>query len=447
MLTRGSQRIVSCFAFLTTLGLFLQHLPTAAFAEPPQPDVLKRQAKRCRELLLRSIVDFYLPACLDRQHGGYFENLGPDGKFVADGDKFVVLQARHLWLFSILAENNIRQEESLAAARSGYEFLQQHFRDADRGGYFTTVADDGRPLNRRKHCYMNSFALYGLVAYFRATHDPAVLKSARNLFDILEEKAHDAEHGGYQEYFEEDWRAVTGPGLEPAANNPIGTKSYNTQLHLLESIADLCRIDPDPLIARRLAELVQIASRTVQHPDFPANLDVWTRDWRIAQAPRNQLVSYGHEVECTWLVLDADRVLNRSPRLHRQWAVSLVGYTLDHGYDREYGGLYGYGAYGQAATDLKKTWWVQCEALIAMLELYRLTGDERYYREFAQTLDFVEQHHVAKEGGWWNEVNANGSAVAKPSRASMWQCGYHSGRALLLCEQILNQLAQAAPHE
>ena len=81
------------------------------------------------------------------------------------------------------------------------------------------------------------------------------------------------------------------------------------------------------------------------------------------------------------------------------------------------------------------------EALVSMLEMYRLTGNARYYRAFAQTLDFIDNHQVAETGGWWATRMADGSPHENKSRTSMWQGGYHNGRALLQCAQRLEQLA------
>jgi mannose/cellobiose epimerase-like protein (N-acyl-D-glucosamine 2-epimerase family) len=85
---------------------------------------------------------------------------------------------------------------------------------------------------------------------------------------------------------------------------------------------------------------------------------------------------------------------------------------------------------------------VQAEALVAMLTLYRLTGDDKYWTAFQETLDFIEEHHVAAQGGWWANLNADGSLDDAPIRTSMWQGAYHAGRALLLAEELLRKIAQ-----
>ncbi|MFO0930821.1 MAG: AGE family epimerase/isomerase, partial [Gemmataceae bacterium] len=305
------------------------------------------------------------------------------------------------------------------------------------------VSDDGQPRDRRKHVYLNSFALYGLVAYHQATSDERALAAARDLFRVLEAKAHDRRHGGYVEFFTEDWRPVTDPN-ESGYIGATGTKTYNTHLHVLEALTALYRVWPDPLVRQRLAELLVVNTQTVRHPTVFCNIDGWRPDWRMIETPQNLRASYGHDVECAWLVLDAGRALGLSPRLLRGWAEGLCGNSLKFGYDRRHGGFYYTGPPGQPSDDTRKEWWVQAEALVAMLEMHRLTGRAEYYGVFAQTLDFVEKHQVASDGSWWATRAADG-APRGDQRTSMWQGAYHNGRAMLLCAGLLDELAKHAP--
>ena len=157
---------------------------TAADASPPQTigpnkEQLLAQAQQCRELLRTSLIQFYLPACVDQANGGYLESLR-GGKFALTGEKFLTLQARQLWFFSTLAIEGYETERALAAARSGFSFIQTKMRDAQNGGYYSKVTDEGGPRDPRKHAYLNSFALYGLTAYYRATKAPRLCRPPRN---------------------------------------------------------------------------------------------------------------------------------------------------------------------------------------------------------------------------------------------------------------------------
>src|SRR5262249_8682225 len=161
------------------------------------------------------------------------------------------------------------------------------------------------------------------------------------------------------------------------------------------------RIWTDPLVRRRLDELLVVNTSTIRLPQYGCNVDGFAPDWKPIETPRNLRASYGHDVEAAWLCLDAARTLGHPPGLLRGCAEGLVAYSLKHGYDRAHGGFFYTGPLGQDADDTKKEWWVQAEALVSMLELHRLTGKREYYDAFAQTLDFVEKYQVAKEGGWW----------------------------------------------
>ena len=236
---------------------------------------------------------------------------------------------------------------------------------------------------------------------------------------------------------------IPSPTREAWYVGPPGTRTFNTHLHVLEAFTELYRVWPDPLVRHRLEELLVINTLAVRLPEYGCNVDGFTLDWKPLQTPRPQRASYGHDVEAVWLCLDAGRALGQPLGLLRGWAESLVGYSLRHGYDRLRGGFFSSGPLGKDADHTKKVWWVQAEALVAMLELYQLTGRADYYEAFARTLEFVAQHHVAREGGWWAMRQADGSPIG-PQRTSMWQGAYHSGRSMLWCAKLLDGLAAAA---
>ncbi len=420
------------------LGLIVV-LAGVAAPEARQGEDLRGLAGRCRRLLDTSVTKFFLPACVDTANGGYLENW-KDGKFVPSGEKFLTQQARTLWFFSTLVREKIETEAARQAAKAGFTFLQAKFLDKEHGGYFSQVTDAGAIKDPRKHAYLNSFALYALAAYHQATGEAEALQAAQKLFQVLEAKAHDNEHGGYHEFFYRDWKLIT-DAKEPAYVGPPGQKTYNTHLHLLEALTELYRAWPDPQVKQRLVELLAINTITVRHPTYYCNIDKWQPDWQMVMTPQNLRASYGHDVECAWLVMDAARAAGLPTRPYGPWAQSLAAYSLKYGYDPQHGGFAYTGPLGQPADDTKKEWWTQAEALVGMLELYRMTKSPEYLNTFKQTLDFIEKHHVAPGGGWFATRKADGGPLSD-NRATMWQGPYHTGRALLFSAKLLEELAE-----
>lgn len=389
--------------------------------------------ERCRELQ-ESLMAFYLPS-VDTTRGGYLEELDAEGKF-SGSEKFLTLQARQLWYFSMLADHGINRDKALEAAKSGYDFLVGNFHDRENGGYIAKTSRDGTPIDTRKHVYPNAFVIYGLVAYHRATGDVEPLERAQRLFRTLEQHCYDQEFGGYREFFYDDWRLITDPS-ESGYVGAINTKTYNSHLHILEAWTQLYNETKDPLVAERLVELIQINTVTVKHPDHPCNVDGWNPDWTLIETEQNLRTSYGHDVECAWLVLEAGNALGRKPATMRNWAETICEHSIKYGYDRAHGGFFASGPLSGPSDDRRKIWWTQAEAMVAMLVMHRLTGDEKYREIFEDSFRFVEQYHLAKDGGWWATLEADGTLGQSQVRTSMWQGAYHNGRALLICERLL----------
>ena len=422
---------------------FFAILTTHGNAQETDKTDFAAAADKCESLLQTSIVDFYLPHCVDKTNGGYFESLDADGKFGKSEYKFLTLQARQLWFFCQLVKNDIQKEQSLAAAKSGYEFLQAHFLDKEHGGYYSRVTMEGGEFDTRKHIYLNAFAMYALAAYYNATGDGEALAAALNLFETFEQKAYDKKNGGYKEFFYADWKMITDPN-EPKFVGEVGTKTYNSHLHIMEAFTELYRAAPSDVLRDRIAELIVINTATVKHPDRACNIDGWTNDWQMIQRESNLRASYGHDVECAWLVFDAARAIGWSVKPFENWAVATVDHSIKFGFDGEHGGFYYSGPLGEKSDDTKKEWWTQAEALVSMLEMYQLTGDKKYLDLFTRTFAFVEQHLIVPEdqgGGWWATRNADGSPGTNISRTSTWHGAYHNGRAMIQCRDLLRSMA------
>lgn len=389
-------------------------------------------ARACRRLLT-DLLHFHCPRGVDEAHGGYFESLEGRG-FAVAADKHVIFQARQLWFFSALAARGIEPEATRPAADRGFRFLTHRAWDEKHGGFHAAVTRQGEPRDRRKHAYVQAFALYALAAYRQATGSAAALERAVELFETLQRRAHDPRYGGFREWFEPDWTPAVRSD-PPRLVGRAGRKTFNTHLHLLEACAELYRAWPEPRLRERLAELVAIVTSKVVVGPFHNGVDAFHEDWSVDDEKSNLCASYGHDLEAVWLVLDS----GLDPEPHRAWAEAVCRACLSRGYDRKRGGLFHRGALGRPADDRRKVWWVQAEALVALLRMYGLTGSREYFEAFARTFRFVQRQQVCPAGGWWSLLEEDGSRGGDAQRSGPWQAAYHAGRALLYCAEMLDE--------
>lgn len=413
-------------------------LAPVAFAERAYPPEKARAA--LEKLLLENIVPFWYPEVVDRTSGGYRLNHGADGRWLGPADKAIVTQARTVWFFSRLSGTKYGKPEHLEAARHGFRFLRARMWDHESGGFFWSVNNDGSaPVGEQKHMYGQGFGLYALAEYIRASHDPEAVKLAKELFTLMETKAHDEEFGGYLEFFPRSWSRnpadlPPGPGLV-GPSPTFGRKLMNTHLHLMEPITTYYEVTGEPLVRERLLELMFALSNAVVRKDLGACTDRYERNWTPLSGEMHDRVSYGHDIENVWLLIkaaDAAGVPNGPlTDLYR----TVFRYSFDHGWDAENGGFYDSGPFRQDADQRGKTWWVQAEGLASALHMYRLTGDEQYYDVFDKELGWIVDKQADWEHGDWHDFVGERPPSLK---AGPWKSPYHNGRAVLECLEILD---------
>jgi mannose/cellobiose epimerase-like protein (N-acyl-D-glucosamine 2-epimerase family) len=409
----------------------------AAPGAAPVEDELRASRATLERILTQNIIPFWFSQTIDRENGGYLLNHDTQGKYLGPAPRFLVTQARQVWFFSRLARSPYGKPEYVEAARHGFVFLRDHMWDAQNGGFFWEVDAKGNTaIQPHKHLYGQAFALYALSEYAIATHDVEAEALARQLFALMESRAHDGQYGGYREFFSREWGPVpAGSGTYMGVGHS-DTKLMNTHLHLMEALTTYYRLTRQPLARERLLELVLIETNTVVRKGIAACTDEYGRDWTPRRPER---VSYGHDIENVWLVLDALDALGVPQAPLVDLARALVDDALQYGFDRDHGGFYSSGRLGQPADRKEKVWWVEAEGLVATLTLFRLTGDVRYRDAYLQTLKWVENGQIDwRHGDWHDTVLADGSVVGL--KAGPWKGAYHDGRAMLRCLELLDDM-------
>lgn len=400
---------------------------------------LRATAPELEANLTGNIIPFWYPRTIDTEYGGFLIDHDASGRFRGNAPKALVTQARMVWLSARLHRDGRGGGAMREAARQGYRFLMDRMWDAEHGGFFWEVDRTGRQvLQPHKHLYGQAFGLYALAEYYLATKDDGALADARRLFDLLERRARDREHGGYREFFARDWGPPP-PDARPYVGGEPGEKLMNTHLHLMEALTTLYRADPQPTVATRLAELVTIQSNAVIRKQAGAGTDRHRRDWTPVLEGDAARASYGHDLENIWLLADAVDALGLSPSPLVDLFRQLFAYALEHGYDDTAGGFYDSGPLGRPADRRAKIWWVQAEALVSALTMYRLTGEPQYAQVYLKTWAFTNTRQTDHAAGEWHPTIAE-DGTPQGDKANRWKAGYHNGRAMLECLRLLREI-------
>jgi mannobiose 2-epimerase len=381
--------------------------------------------------LVGNVLPFWVEHAVDREHGGFYGAVTDDLQVHNHVPRSAILCARILWTYA-RAYSRYGKEPYLEMARWAYTTLTEVFWDVEYGGVYWTVDARGRPVMDRKHHYAQAFAIYGLCAYYEATGESQSLGLAQELFHLLEQHAYDPMHGGYIEGSSRRWEALDDMRL--SARDLDCDKSMNTMLHVLEAYTQLARLwEP----ARRPHNaLLDVFVREIVHPERTHFRLFFDEAWRSLL----DHVSYGHDIEGSWLLLEAAQVQGDAALLAevREVAVSMAEAVCWQGIDAD-GGLF-YEAGPQGMVDDQKAWWVQAEAMVGFTNAYQLSRDGHFLGAARRCWEYIQAHHVDRtHGGWYKDLRRDGTPKPESYKVGPWECPYHHSRA---CMEMMDRLEE-----
>ena len=415
----------------------------------PTPETYRDLAEQVEAALRRDVLEVWFPRAVDECNGGFLAAFGRDWQPGRSLGKFSVFQGRMTWIAAQVALRRPElKERYLPYVRHGIDYLSGVAWDKEQGGFYWGLQDDGRPspyFSDGKHLYGISFCIYGLAAAHQATGDPRALDLAQRAFRWLEQHAHDRANGGYFEWLKRDGSVVQpDPGAvlvqrAPVALFPIGFKSMNTHIHLLEAFTQLYETWRDETLRARLEELLAIVRDRICVRPGVMHL-YFTNDWR----PIPDHDSYGHDVEAGYLMIEAAAALGHAqdPQVERL-ARALVDHALAYGWDAKLGGFFREGTTFGPPEDRQKEWWVEVEGLNALLLMHERYGRETpaYFEAFRRQWQFIATYQTdAEHRGLYEMVGADGVPTV-PGKGRIWKAAYHDGRAFLNVSERLRALA------
>ena len=421
--------------------------------------MIQMMKREMQDVVENNILHFWLDKMVDREHGGFYGRMDGNGVLHPEAEKGAILNARILWSFSA-AYRVLGNQPYLEAARRAYDYLIEHFIDPEYGGVYWSVDYQGHPLDTKKQFYAIGFALYGLTEYVRATGDREALEYALQLYDCIEEHALDRQYNGYIEACTRAWGEMADMRLsELDANYP---KSQNTHLHIIEPYTNLYRclkelhqrescdyvpaigsvlpvtvtVQPETLVKveASLRNLINIFTDRILNPETH-HLDLffdmdWTRE-------AGRLESYGHDIECSWLMHEAALVLGDHTVLKKvEPIVQMVAKASEKGL-RPDGSMIHEANLDTGHVDDDLHWWVQAENVVGWYNIWQHFGDQSALDKAQRCWDYIKRNLIDYERGeWYWSRYPDGTLNQRDDKAGFWKCPYHNSR---MCLEIIER--------
>ncbi|MDJ0637122.1 MAG: AGE family epimerase/isomerase [Xenococcaceae cyanobacterium MO_188.B29] len=374
--------------------------------------------------LLQKVIPFWEEYSIDWQEGGYFTCLDRTGK-VYDTDKFIWLQNRQLWTFSLLYNQLEAREEWLKIADNGANFLANHGRDKEGNWYFA-LNRQGQPLVQPYNVFSDCFAAMAFSQYALASGKSSAKEIALQAYNnVLRRK--DNPKGKYSKSY---------PGTRPLKNLalPMILANLSLEMHWLLQSDEL-----ENILTQTVTEVME---------DFldSSNGLIYenvTADGSHLDCFDGRLINPGHGIEAMWFIIDiASRRDNLS--LINQ-AIDAVLSTLNFAWDEEYGGIYYFmdvdGHPPQQLEWNQKLWWVHLETLVALSMGYRLTKREECWSWYQKVHEYTWKHFTDPEyREWFGYLDRRGEVLLN-LKGGKWKGCFHVPRALYLCWQQFKLLS------
>lgn len=380
---------------------------------------------------LQNILHWWSTHMVDEKNGGFYGRIDGRGNLHPEAAKGAILNTRLLWTYAATANATGNIEYRRLADRA-YNYFCEHFWDDLEGGVFWSVDFWGNPVETQKQIYAQAFAIYALSEYFDLAQKGKALEQATELFWLIEKYSRDQIQNGYLTAFARDWSPVDDIRLSEKDANEA--KIMNTHLHVLEAYTSFYRIYPFTALQEALQNSIHLFLDHFYIPENGSMHIYFDENW----VPKGHDISFGHNIEASWLLWEAAEVLGDKNLLARARPVCqhMAQAVQQKAVDEDGAILYEADPNGLKDTD--KHWWPQAEGVIGFWNAWQLTGEEKFAEAALNCWGFIKEKLLDKEQGEWHwRTDRCGIPILTEDKAGPWKAPYHNSR---MCLEMLKRL-------
>lgn len=387
--------------------------------------MLINDAEKYEKELLESVIPFWEKNCIDNDYGGYFTFLDRDGS-IYDTEKYMWMQWRIVYMFGELYKSEYSQEKWLAIAEKGFHFLTENGK-SETGNYYFSLNRQGDAATAPYNIYSDCFAAMGAAALFHckgnSNYKTEALEAMNNYIERIDNP-------------KGQWNKALS-----------GKKQYQTLGHYM-MLANLGLTMKSFLGTNQYDRNIDNAVDTVLSQFWNESMGIMfenvTKDGRFdLDSCEGRMLNPGHVLEAMWFLLKYfDDFSTGQDKIKK--VAGIIKSTLELGWDKEQGGIYYFmDALNKPHLELQwdmKLWWVHCEAILACLYAYKMTGDQEFLEWFHRVDEWTWKHFPDPEyGEWYGYLNRQGDPTHM-LKGGKWKTFFHLPRCLLYAARLLKQI-------
>lgn len=352
---------------------------------------------------------------IDRQNGGYLEQMTLEGRDAGIPYKRTRVTARQIYVFS--HAHMLGWNPGADLARHGFSLLTTKTWNGAERGFVRRLSLGGEIIDTTPDLYDHAFCLFAFAWFHKATGDSASRDWLHRTLDYLETHMRHPTQAGFQnELPQKGWR------------------QQNPHMHLTEGLLAAFEATGDKRFADVAKEVVQLFCSRFFDMTSATLGEYFSEDWSRAPTNDGKIVEPGHQFEWAWILNNCRRQLGLELS---QPIRAATGFAEANGVDPASGAVYNVVDFVGEPVDRNSRCWPNTERLKAAIALQDLDGvNPTPILESSCALMFSRYLNRRPKGTWTEIFDSNGKPIATNIPASTF---YHFflafAEVLRVCEE------------